>query len=131
MIGLMNPVRATILDQTFWTNFFLGQYNPNDPQYSHFTQMVCLFEYLLPNESHSPFQVWKDTTQIGCAMTECQGIFDSNYGVSCFISNALTHHLDRFFNSRRNSIPANTIHKEMLSANSGELLALMSLQHRR
>ncbi|KAL0568748.1 hypothetical protein V5O48_013236 [Marasmius crinis-equi] len=43
-----------------------GQYNPNNPQYSHFTQMV-----------------WKGSTQVGCAVADgCHGIFDSSYGAA-------------------------------------------------
>ncbi|THV05766.1 PR-1-like protein [Dendrothele bispora CBS 962.96] len=49
------------------SSFSPGQYNPDDPQYSHFTQMVR-----------------KTTTQVNCAMAECEGIFDSSYGPAKF-----------------------------------------------
>ncbi|KAF5365262.1 hypothetical protein D9758_005375 [Tetrapyrgos nigripes] len=44
-----------------------SQYDHNNPQYSHFTQMV-----------------WKSTTQVGCALTECTGIFDPSFGPAKF-----------------------------------------------
>jgi len=40
-----------------------SQYNPANPVFSHFTQMV-----------------WKATTQVGCAVQSCGGIFPSSYG---------------------------------------------------
>ena len=47
---------------------YLGTYNPNNPTYSHFTQMV-----------------WKATTQLGCAVTTCapgrMTIFPASEGV--------------------------------------------------
>ena len=45
-----------------------AQYNPQNPQASHFTQVV-----------------WKATTQLGCAVRDgCTGIFDPKFGVSPF-----------------------------------------------
>ncbi|KAF8267771.1 CAP domain-containing protein [Lactarius quietus] len=41
----------------------VSQYDPNNPVYSHFTQIV-----------------WKSTTQVGCAVQNCSGIFDASYG---------------------------------------------------
>jgi len=38
-------------------------YNPRNPQPSHFTQVV-----------------WKSSTHLGCAMAECTGIFDPKFG---------------------------------------------------
>lgn len=43
----------------------LAQYDPNNPQPSHFTQVV-----------------WKATRQVGCAVQQCDGIFDPSFGVS-------------------------------------------------
>ncbi|KAL5634879.1 hypothetical protein ACGC1H_002789 [Rhizoctonia solani] len=42
-------------------------YNPSNPQYSHWTQVV-----------------WKSTTKLGCAVKQCAPgtIFDASYGVS-------------------------------------------------
>ncbi|PCH33574.1 PR-1-like protein [Wolfiporia cocos MD-104 SS10] len=42
-----------------------SQYDPNNPQASHYTQVV-----------------WKATTQVGCAMQECNGIFPPEYGTA-------------------------------------------------
>jgi len=42
-----------------------SQYDANDPQPSHFTQVV-----------------WKSTTQVGCAVNGCNGIFDPSYGIA-------------------------------------------------
>jgi hypothetical protein len=42
---------------------FIAQYNKNDPQASHFTQMV-----------------WKKSTHVGCAHVDCDGIFPSSFG---------------------------------------------------
>ena len=43
----------------------LADYDPNNPQPSHCSQVV-----------------WKATTQVGCAMQPCDGIFDPTFGVS-------------------------------------------------
>ena len=40
-------------------------YNPSNPQASHFTQVV-----------------WKGTQQVGCAVQSCNGIFAASFGVS-------------------------------------------------
>ncbi|CCM00951.1 uncharacterized protein FIBRA_02998 [Fibroporia radiculosa] len=45
-----------------WTNE-VSEYDPNDPVASHFTQVV-----------------WKATTEVGCAVQECNGIFPASYG---------------------------------------------------
>ncbi|PPQ76412.1 hypothetical protein CVT24_012629 [Panaeolus cyanescens] len=45
-----------------WTDE-VSDYNPNNPQPSHFTQVV-----------------WKATTQVGCAVQSCNGIFDAKFG---------------------------------------------------
>ncbi|KAF5382921.1 hypothetical protein D9757_006371 [Collybiopsis confluens] len=49
-----------------WSNE-ASQYNPSNPQASHFTQMV-----------------WKATTQVGCALAQCSGIFDASFGLAHF-----------------------------------------------
>ncbi|KAF9056351.1 CAP domain-containing protein [Panaeolus papilionaceus] len=45
-----------------WTDE-VSEYDPNNPQPSHFTQVV-----------------WKGTTQVGCAVQTCNGIFDASFG---------------------------------------------------
>lgn len=47
-------------------SLFTAQYNPNNPVPSHFTQVV-----------------WKATTEVGCAVQSCSGIFAASFGV-CF-----------------------------------------------
>ncbi|KII93492.1 hypothetical protein PLICRDRAFT_35713 [Plicaturopsis crispa FD-325 SS-3] len=44
-----------------------SQYDPNNPQPSHFTQVV-----------------WKGSSQLGCAEAQCNGIFDSSFGPAKF-----------------------------------------------
>ncbi|TEB39194.1 PR-1-like protein [Coprinellus micaceus] len=50
-------IRAAI---KLWTDE-VSQYDPNNPQPSHFTQVV-----------------WKETTQVGCAVRTCTTIFPNN-----------------------------------------------------
>ncbi|KAF9006605.1 CAP domain-containing protein [Cyathus striatus] len=40
-----------------------ASYDPASPTYTHFTQVV-----------------WKSTTQLGCAVSRCDGIFDASFG---------------------------------------------------
>lgn len=40
-----------------------AEYNPANPTYTHFTQVV-----------------WKSTTQLGCAVSKCDAIFDRSFG---------------------------------------------------
>jgi uncharacterized protein YkwD len=47
-----------------WTDE-ASQYDPNNPQPSHFTQVV-----------------WKSSTQVGCAVYACNGIFDASFGIA-------------------------------------------------
>ncbi|KAI0307851.1 CAP domain-containing protein [Multifurca ochricompacta] len=47
-----------------WTDE-VSQYDPNNPVPSHFTQVV-----------------WKATTQVGCAVQDCSGIFDPSFGLA-------------------------------------------------
>jgi len=49
-----------------WTDE-VSQYDPSNPQPSHFTQVV-----------------WKATTQVGCAVQQCNGIFDPSFGPAQF-----------------------------------------------
>ncbi|KAI0669976.1 CAP domain-containing protein, partial [Trametes maxima] len=46
-----------------WTD----EYNPNSPEPSHFTQVV-----------------WKASSQVGCAVQSCNGIFDASFGPAKF-----------------------------------------------
>lgn len=70
-VGLLKFVRSKVLFKensrdrfTDLSYFMTAQYNPNSPVASHFTQMV-----------------WKATTEVGCAMQECSGIFPASFGV--------------------------------------------------
>ncbi|EDR15062.1 uncharacterized protein LACBIDRAFT_228207, partial [Laccaria bicolor S238N-H82] len=47
-----------------WTDE-VSEYNSNNPVPSHFTQVV-----------------WKGTSQVGCAVKLCDGIFDASFGVT-------------------------------------------------
>ncbi|KAI0374243.1 PR-1-like protein [Pilatotrama ljubarskyi] len=49
-----------------WTDE-VSEYDPNNPQPSHFTQVV-----------------WKASTQVGCAVQSCNGIFDAKFGPAKF-----------------------------------------------
>ncbi|KAH0590520.1 hypothetical protein H2248_000667 [Termitomyces sp. 'cryptogamus'] len=49
-----------------WTDE-ASQYNPSHPTYSHFTQVV-----------------WKGTTQLGCAVQLCDGMFSASFGKAKF-----------------------------------------------
>ncbi|QRV75484.1 cysteine-rich Secretory family protein [Ceratobasidium sp. AG-Ba] len=62
--GTGGPTPATAVG---WWNAESKDYNPANPQYSHWTQVV-----------------WKSTTKFGCARAECAPgtIFDAKYGVA-------------------------------------------------
>ncbi|TBU64989.1 PR-1-like protein [Dichomitus squalens] len=49
-----------------WTDE-VSEYDPNNPVPSHFTQVV-----------------WKGSTQVGCAVQECSGIFAASFGLAKF-----------------------------------------------
>ncbi|CAE7119688.1 unnamed protein product [Rhizoctonia solani] len=65
--GTGNPSAATAVG---WWNDESKDYNPNNPQYSHWTQVV-----------------WKSTTRLGCAMSQCAPgtIFDASYVANYFV----------------------------------------------
>ncbi|RPD82630.1 PR-1-like protein [Lentinus tigrinus ALCF2SS1-7] len=49
-----------------WTDE-VSDYDPSNPEASHFTQVV-----------------WKGSTQVGCAVQSCSGIFDASFGPAKF-----------------------------------------------
>ncbi|EUC65429.1 fruiting body protein Sc7 [Rhizoctonia solani AG-3 Rhs1AP] len=65
--GTGNPSAATAVG---WWNDESKDYDPSNPQYSHWTQVV-----------------WKSTTKLGCAMKECAPgtIFDASYVTNYFV----------------------------------------------
>lgn len=66
--GLMKFVSASFATFTLrydhWWPYDIAEYSPSNPQPSHFTQVV-----------------WKSSTQVGCAVQSCNGIFDPSFGV--------------------------------------------------
>ena len=66
MSGTTNTIRQGI---QLWEDEE-KDYNPDDPVYSHYTQMV-----------------WKGTQQLGCYMSQCApgSIFSADYGTSDFV----------------------------------------------
>lgn len=81
---------------------YLAQYNAGNPVPSHFTQMV-----------------WKGTTQVGCAVQKCSGIFPSSYGVSRNFFCCGNGDGDLVCSSRTTTY-VNTLPLEMLSGSSRE-----------
>ncbi len=77
--GLVKLVRRIVRtirhDMVTHTVYYIASYHSNNPQPSHFTQVV-----------------WKSTTQVGCAVKDCSGIFPANYGVR--LNFFYTHLLD-------------------------------------
>ncbi|QRV75927.1 cysteine-rich Secretory family protein [Ceratobasidium sp. AG-Ba] len=64
--GTGNPTPATAVG---WWNDERGDYDPGNPQYSHWTQVV-----------------WKSSSRLGCAMASCAPgtIFPDEYGVTSY-----------------------------------------------
>ncbi|QRV80667.1 cysteine-rich Secretory family protein [Ceratobasidium sp. AG-Ba] len=65
--GTGNPSIATEIG---WWNAEISDYNPSNPQPSHWTQVV-----------------WKSTTKLGCYMATCAPgtIFDASYGSASYV----------------------------------------------
>ncbi|KAH9964821.1 CAP domain-containing protein [Russula compacta] len=61
--GIYTPTNAV----QEWVNE-ASQYNSGDPEPSHFTQVI-----------------WKATTNVGCGIQQCSGIFSSSYGPATYI----------------------------------------------
>ena len=85
--------------------FCAAQYDPSNPVASHFTQMV-----------------WKSTTQLGCAVQSCNGIFDSSYGVrsELFSIPSLWDHANVEGPSLHNTMYVNTTPRVMSTGNMRE-----------
>lgn len=49
-------------------DIYKADYDSSNPTYSHFTQMV-----------------WKGTTELGCAIALCDGIFDASFGKASYM----------------------------------------------
>lgn len=82
----------------------LAQYDPNNPEASHFTQVV-----------------WKATTQVGCAFTSCSAgsVFAASFGVNPSLS-FICHFFLICHPRIRISMFVNTFLKETSLASLGE-----------